>query len=262
MADPLITLTTDFGTGSRYVAAMKGVILSINPEARLVDLTHAIPPQNVMAGAIALVETAPFFPCDTIHVAVVDPGVGTRRSIVYARIGNQQFVAPDNGLLSRLAIEQQPTKIVRISEPRFWLPRVSSTFHGRDIMAPVAARLSLGLSPDELGEPLTSLTPLVWPEVQKLANHIDGQVVEVDSFGNLITNITREMLEGVPTDESVTITCDEHETHGIFNTYADQPAMTLIALVGSGDRLELAIVDESATAMLGVRAGAAVRVSW
>jgi hypothetical protein len=129
-------------------------------------------------------------------------------------------------------------------------------------MAPVAARLSLGLAPDALGEPLECLTPLAWPEVQKLANHIDGQVVEVDSFGNLITNITREMLADVPTDESVTVTCDEHETHGIFAAYADQPPMTFLALVGSGDRLELAIVDESAAMMLGVRAGTPVRVKW
>jgi S-adenosylmethionine hydrolase len=262
MPHPIITLTTDFGTGSRYVAAMKGVILSINPDATIVDLSHAIPPQDVRAGAIALAETAPLFPDETIHVAVVDPGVGTKRPIVYARIGNQQFVAPDNGLLGRLAAGRQPTKIVRITEPRFWLPRVTSTFHGRDIMAPVAARLSLGLVPDELGEPHTNLTPLDWPEVTELANHIEGRVIEVDSFGNLITNITRDMLQGVPTDEQVTVTCDEHETHGIFATYGDQPAMTLIALVGSGDCLELAIVDESAATMLGVKAGAPVRISW
>jgi len=259
---PIITLTTDFGEGSRYVAAMKGVILTINPAARIVDLTHAIPPQDIRAGASALEETAPYFPSETIHVAVVDPGVGSRRRIVYTRIGAQQFIAPDNGLLSRLAARDKPSKIVGVEERRFWLPQVSSTFHGRDIMAPVAARLSLGLSPDELGPPLERLTELAWPEVQKVANHIDGEVIEVDSFGNLITNITRDMLRGVPTDESVTVSCDEHETQGIFNTYSDQPAMTFVALVGSGDRLELAIVDENAAAMLGVKAGAPVRISW
>lgn len=262
MSPPIITLTTDFGEGSRYVAAMKGVILSIHPQARIVDLTHSIPPQDVRSGAIALAEMAPWFPPETIHVAVVDPGVGSGRRIVYARIDSQQFVAPDNGLLSRLAARTKPTKIVHIAESRFWLPTVSATFHGRDILVPVAARLSLGLSPDELGPPIAELVEQTWAEARRMANHIDGEVIEVDSFGNLITNITRDMLRGVPTDESVTVTCDEHETQGIFSVYNDQPAMTLLALIGSSDRLELAIVNDSATIMLGVKAGAPVRVSW
>jgi len=259
---PIITLTTDFGPSSRYVAAMKGVILSMNPQVRLVDLTHAIPPQDVRAGAIALAETVPFFPPDSIHLAVVDPGVGSGRRIIYARIGGQQFVAPDNGLLSRLAEREQPTKIVSVEDPRFWRATVSTTFHGRDVMAPVVARLSLGLVPDALGPPLEQLTKLAWPEVQRVANHIDGEVIEVDSFGNLITNVTRDMLADVPADESVTVTCDEHQTHGVFATYSDQPPMTLVAVIGSGDKLELAIVEENASKMLGVKAGAPVRVSW
>ncbi len=259
---PIITLTTDFGEGSRYVAAMKAVILSLAPQARIVDLSHAVPAQDIRVGAITLAETTPLFPADSIHVAVVDPGVGSDRRIVYARIGSQQYVAPDNGLLSLLASRAKPSKIVTLDEPRFWRPTVSSTFHGRDMMAPVAARLSLGLEPDQLGRPVRELLALSWPEAQKVAHRIEGEVVEVDSFGNLVTNITRDMLAGVPTDESVTITCDEHQTNGIFAAYSDQPPMTLVAVVGSGDRLELAIVDESATMMLGVRAGAAVVVTW
>jgi S-adenosyl-L-methionine hydrolase (adenosine-forming) len=267
MADDLkppaiITLTTDFGASSRYVAAMKGVILSINPTVRIVDSSHSVPHQDIRAGAIALAETAPFFPPETIHVAVVDPGVGTERRIVYARIGVQQFIAPDNGLLGRLAAAERPSKIVSLDEPRFWLPRVSNTFHGRDIMAPVAARLSLGLSPDELGRPRESLVTLPWTEAEKVANQITGEVIEVDSFGNLVTNISREMLAGVPTGETVAVACDEHVTLGIFKTYSEQPPMTLIALIGSGDRLELAIVDENASIMLGVTVGAPVTVTW
>jgi S-adenosyl-L-methionine hydrolase (adenosine-forming) len=258
----IITLTTDFGPGSRYVAAMKGVILSINPRVQLVDLSHAIPHQDIRAGAIVLAETARWFPPETIHVAVVDPGVGSSRRVVYARIGSQHFVAPDNGLLSRLALLEAPSKIACINEPRFWLHDVSPTFHGRDIMAPIAARLSLGLSPDELGEPLDQLFNLPWPEVQQVPNRIDGEVIEIDSFGNLITNITRDMLHGVPTGEVVVVSCDEHETHGIYATYSDQPPMTFMAHVGSTGRLELAIVDENAAAMLGVKVGAPVRVSW
>jgi S-adenosyl-L-methionine hydrolase (adenosine-forming) len=262
LAPAVITLTTDFGESSRYVAAMKGVILSINPRARLVDLSHSVPHQNIRQGAIVLAETAPYFPPESIHVAVVDPGVGTGRRIVFARIGTQQFIAPDNGLLSRLAAASPPSKIIGLDEPRFWLPRVSSTFQGRDIMAPVAARLSLGLSPDELGRPLDELTELSCPEVQRVANKIEGEVVEVDSFGNLITNITRDMLAGVPTDESVTIECDEHTTQGIFRAYEDQPAMTLVALIGSSDHLELAIVGDTAAIMLGVTVGTPVQVKW
>jgi S-adenosyl-L-methionine hydrolase (adenosine-forming) len=258
----IITLTTDFGQGSRYVAAMKGVILSINPHVRLVDLSHAVPHQDIRTGAIVLAETARWFPPETIHVAVVDPGVGSSRRIVYARIGSQQFVAPDNGLLSALVKLERPTKIVCLNEPKHWLQDVSHTFHGRDIMAPVAARLSLGLSPDELGRPMDQLIELSWPEVQRVPNRIDGEVVEVDSFGNLITNITREMLHGVPSSEVVIVRCEEHETQGIYSTYSDQPSMTFMAHVGSTGRLELAIVDENASAMLGVRVGAPVCVTW
>jgi S-adenosylmethionine hydrolase len=259
---PIITLTTDFGEGSRYVAAMKGVILSINRDARIVDLSHTVPPQDIRAGAIVLAETTPLFPPDTIHVAVVDPGVGSDRRIVYARIGDQQYVAPDNGLLSLLASRSRPSKMVVLDEPRFWRPNVSSTFHGRDIMAPVAARLSLRLDPDELGRPVEELITLPWPGVRRVASRIEGEVVEVDSFGNLITNITRDTLHDVPTDESVTITCEQHEAHGIFSTYSEQPPMTLVAVVGSGDQLELAIVDDNAAKMLGARVGSPVTIAW
>jgi S-adenosylmethionine hydrolase len=258
----IITLTTDFGEGSRYVAAMKGVILSINPDAKLVDVSHSVPAQDVRAGAIILAESARWFPPETIHIGVIDPGVGGARRIIYAQIGTQHFIAPDNGLLSRLVTSGTPAKIISVENEEFWLSNVSATFHGRDIMAPVAARLSLGLDPSELGPPADQLVVLAWPEVQQVANRIDGQVVEVDSFGNLITNITKAMLEGVPRNDSVTICCEEHETQGIFATYSDQPTMTFMAHVGSTGRLELAVVDENASAMLGVRVGAPVRVCW
>jgi S-adenosylmethionine hydrolase len=261
-APPIVTLTTDFGAGSRYVAAMKGVILSINAHAKIVDLSHDVPHQDIRAGAIILAETTRWFPPETIHIAVVDPGVGSDRRIVYARIGQQHYIAPDNGLLSGLTMLERPSRIVCVNRPELWLKNVSPTFHGRDIMAPVAAKLSLGMSPDELGQPCDQLIELPWPEVQQVPNRIDGEVIEVDSFGNLITNITRDMLHGVPTSDSVLVSCEEHETQGIYATYSDQPPMTFMAHVGSTGRLELAIVDENASAMLGVRVGAPVRVSW
>jgi len=195
-------------------------------------------------------------------VAVVDPGVGSKRRIVYVKVGSQQFIAPDNGLLSRLAIIEKPSKIIAVEEPRHWMPEVSRTFHGRDIMAPVAARLSLGLSPDELGPRQDKIVEIDWPKVLQVPNRIEGEVIEVDSFGNLITNITRAMLDSLPHRDCVLVTCQDHETQGIFSTFSDQPPMTFMAHVGSTGRLELAIVDENASAMLGVKVGAPVRVTW
>ena len=258
----IITLMTDFGTGSPYVAAMKGVILSINPVVTLVDITHEIPPQDVRRGAVVLDDVAGRFPEDTIHVAVVDPGVGTDRAIVYARIDRQQYIAPDNGLLSRLAQRTRPAKLVRLANPEYWLESVSNTFHGRDIMAPAAAHLSLGLDPDKLGPPLRAVDEVDWPKVVQTPHRVEGIVLEVDAFGNLITNITADMLLGRPTDERACIICNIYETWGVFNTYDDQPRGTVIALVGSGDRIELAIVGDNAASRLGIQAGTPVVVSW
>lgn len=258
----LITLTTDFGGGSPYVAAMKGVILSIRADAVVVDLTHTIPPQDVRQGAWVLDEVCERFPPGTIHVAVVDPGVGTARRLVYAQLGQHHYLAPDNGLLGRLAERQPPSTIRAVTEPAYWQSEVSRTFHGRDILAPVAARLSLGLAPEMLGPPVDRLVQLPWPQVRILPGKIEGTVSSIDSFGNLITDIKAEMLAGAPRGEEVRIECDEHETLGIHNTYADQPPMTLMALIGSSGHLELAIVNDSAAEMLGIRRGAKVTVSW
>ncbi len=258
----VITLTTDFGSGSPYVAAMKGVILSIHPAATIVDLCHDVLPQDVRRAALLLDDVSDWFPAETLHVAVVDPGVGTSRAIVYARIGRQQFIAPDNGLLSRLAARMPPAKLIRLEDPAYWLPHVSSTFHGRDIMAPVAARLALGLEPERLGPLLERLTSLDWPEARLSPARIDGVLIEIDSFGNLITNITAELLAGRPTDRRACVVCNIYETWGIFHAYAEQPQGTLVALIGSSNRLELALVGQSAARRLGIGLGAAVTVAW
>ena len=258
----VITLTTDFGTGSPYVAAMKGVILSINPAVTLVDVTHHVQAQDVRQGALVLGEVADRFPAETIHVAVVDPGVGTGRAIVYARIGRQDFIAPDNGLLSRLARRRPLEKIIHLTESEHWLQPVSATFHGRDIMAPVAARLSLGLNPARLGPPLEKLVELDWPQPVVSPGRIEGEVLDIDSFGNLITNIEAELLGEVPANCQVRVELDEHKTEGIYSTYADRPSQALIALVGSSGRLELAVVGDNAAAMLGVRVGESVTIIW
>ncbi|MGA2031881.1 MAG: SAM-dependent chlorinase/fluorinase [Thermoguttaceae bacterium] len=258
----IITLTTDFGTGSPYAAAMKGVILSINPAVTIVDITHAVAPQDIRHGALVLEETTRWFPEDTIHVAVVDPGVGTSRAILYARIGSQQYIAPDNGLLSRVIARTPPSKLIRLSESEYWLPRVSATFQGRDIMAPVAARLSMGLSPDRLGPPVEQPTVLDWPGVHSGPRKIEGQVVEIDSFGNLITNITSDLLVGRPTDTRVCVVFSIYETWGIFRTYGEQVEGLLMAVVGSSGRVELAIGGGNAAARLGISIGTPVTMAW
>ncbi len=259
---PIITLTTDFGTGSPYVAAMKGVILSINPAATIIDISHAVPAQDITRGALVLEDTTPWFPDDTIHVAVVDPGVGTARSILYARIGAQQYIAPDNGLLGRLMASRQPSLVLRLTEREHWLPEVSYTFHGRDIMAPVAARLSLGLDPRRLGPAAGQLDLLDLPLPTVVDEKIRGEVISIDSFGNLITNIAYDLLAGKPTDSRACVVCGIYETFGIYHTYGEQAPGMLVALIGSAGRMELAIVGDNAAARLGVSIGTPVVVAW
>ncbi|MBN1588759.1 MAG: SAM-dependent chlorinase/fluorinase [Pirellulales bacterium] len=258
----IITLTTDFGTDSPYVAAMKGTILSIAPTATIVDITHAIPPQDVREGAVVLENIAHRFPDGTIHVVVVDPGVGTERAIVYAKIGGHHFIAPDNGVLSRVAKRTAPVEVIRLENTEYWLDKVSSTFHGRDIMAPVAAHLSLGIEPSRFGPPHGELGQLEWPNAVRRQDRVEGVVLKVDSFGNLITNITADMLVGQPTDGRACVICSIYETWGIYQTYGDQPRGTLIALIGSDGCIELSIVGESAAERLGIQVGVPVIVAW
>jgi S-adenosylmethionine hydrolase len=258
----ILTLTTDFGLGSPYVAQMKGVILSINPAAMLIDISHAIRPQDVRQGAIVLDDVTDKFPSGTIHVAVVDPGVGTDRAILYAEIGSQRYICPDNGLLSRIVERERPTRLVQITNDAYWRKPVSSTFHGRDIMAPVAAHLSLGLDPARLGPPASRVSPLAWPKPVVKPRRIEGEVIEIDSFGNLATNITDDLVVGRPVDERACIVCSIYETFGIYSTYAEQLPGMLVALVDSTGRLELALVGDSAADRLGIRVGMPVVVAW
>jgi S-adenosylmethionine hydrolase len=251
----IVTLTTDFGPSSPYVAAMKGVILSIASEVRLVDLSHAVPPQDVAHGAAVLEEVAPFFPTGAIHVAVVDPGVGTDRRIVYAEIGGQRFVAPDNGLLGPLAAESPPTELREITNRDLFLPEISATFHGRDIMAPVAAHLALGVAAEQLGPPLQRLVSLDAPVAVIQSNAIRGTVRMIDSFGNVISNIRGDTLKSMPLDTTATICCGGQTVTGLFSVYADAGDGQLIALIGSAGYVELAVVGGSAAARLGVCPG-------
>jgi hypothetical protein len=258
----LITLTTDFGAGSPYVAAMKGVMLGINPTVRLVDLSHEVRPQDVAYGAVLLAETTTWFPAGTIHVAVVDPGVGTARRLLYARIGDQQYLAPDNGLLSLLAKRVRPARIVELANSEYWLPALSNTFHGRDILAPVAGQLSLGLEPERLGPIVSELYMLDWPEPKTGDRRIDGAVRWVDHFGNLITNITSSMLAAAGPNQSLRISGFGKHIHGTISSYGIRPADELTALVGSSGFLEIAVVNGSAAQLLNASTGAPVAVEW
>jgi hypothetical protein len=258
----LITLTTDFGVGSPYVAQLKGVILSICPSARIVDLSHAVPPQDVFHAALVLADTAPLFPPGTLHIAVVDPGVGSERQIVYVRAGQQAYIAPDNGLLSRVIEQHETTAIIALTKCEFWCREVSFTFHGRDIMAPAAAHILCGTRPEELGRPQERLVSLPWPEVKVESHRIGGVIVQVDSFGNLISNITRRHLAAVPAGASLCVCCKGHRTTSVVDHYSQHPDGTLVAIIGSSGRLELAISGASAARTLGAGVGDALDVSW
>lgn len=257
---PIITLTTDFGISSPYVAQMKGGILSRNREAVIVDITHAIAPQNIVEGAIVLDDVARIFPPGTIHVAVVDPGVGTSRRLVYAESGSQRYLVPDNGLLTLVARRIPPAMVIELRDKPYWNSDVSHTFHGRDILAPVAAHLSLGLEPELLGPLVDNLFLLAIPEPQVAADHILGHVLLADSFGNLITNICREQVERLASPDQVSVACNDCNLCGVSRTYGDRRPGETIALFDSQGRLEIAVVHGSAAKEIGAELGTSVVV--
>jgi S-adenosylmethionine hydrolase len=247
MKAPLITLTTDFGLSDSYVAQMKGAILTIAPEAVLIDVTHKIPPQDCAVGAAVLADAVGPFPSGTIHLVVVDPGVGTeRRAIaVEARgehdVGDLRFVAPDNGVLTRALAGRSVRRAVELTDRSFWRSSVSQTFHGRDIFGPVAAHWSLGVDLSEFGPPLDSpLVTLALPEPTRQGNNLFGEVVRTDSFGNLITNISAAQL---PADDRsrVTVEIGTQRITGISSAYQDRAVGEVLALFGSSGMLEIAV---------------------
>ncbi|MEX2288451.1 MAG: SAM-dependent chlorinase/fluorinase [Planctomycetaceae bacterium] len=260
MPSPIITLTTDFGTTDSYVAQMKGTILTINPSATLVDITHAIPPQDVARAAMVLDEIVDAFPAGTIHLAVVDPGVGTSRAILAAELGSQRFVAPDNGLLTILVRRLPRGRTVRLTAERFWRRPVSATFHGRDIMAPVAAHWSTGVDIAELGDAYDGgLTEFSVDQPATSARVVIGKVAWIDSFGNLVTNIDASLLPMESRRETL-VELGRHQIRGIDRCYADRPDGILIAIVGSSGRLEIAISGGSAASHTKLASGERVRV--
>ncbi len=265
-APRIITITSDFGTSDEYVGVMKGVILSRYPEAKIVDITHDINPGDIKRAAFLLGRTVPFFPLGTVHLVVVDPGVGSTRRAVALRTGENFFVAPDNGVLSVVLDMAPEWTMVSLENPTIRLQPVSSTFHGRDIFAPAAAYLAAGGEFPALGPrvPQPVHFPIPRPEVQP-EQAIDGEVLYGDNFGNLVTNIPRELVLstfGSDIGNEFTITIAGRKILAICSSYAAASTGSLVTIFGSDDTLEISISGGSAAKTLDIGTGARVKIVW
>jgi len=257
----IITMLTDFGLKDGNVGVMKGVIWKIAPQAQIADLSHLIPPQDVQEAALILARSVPYFQPGTIHLAVVDPGVGTTRRPLAARLGEYFFVLPDNGLIT-LLLEQaeaasEVIEFVHLDQPQYWLPKVSHVFHGRDIFAPCAAHLANGAFLQELGTPIHDPQRLKFPTPIRTSQGLQGEVIHIDHFGNLSTSIRRQHL-GEPA--GVRVRLGGVEITGLVQTFGERPPGELIALYGSTDYLIISVVNGSAALRLGARVGDLVEV--
>ena len=268
----IITLTTDFGTSDHYVAQMKGVVLGIDPQATIVDISHSIQPQNILQGTGVIGEAHRSFPKGAIHVVVVDPGVGTSRRPILLSTPTAHFLAPDNGVLSHILSEgySEPPQLsdegmaalppgfrgFHLDNPSYWREPVSLTFHGRDVFAPVAAHLSLGVPPASLGMELASLIYLPPPLPSEEDSFLVGMVTSIDHFGNLVTNVPAKL---VAMHERIDVEVQGHTIHGLSQSY--QHADHLLAIIGSGGYLEIAVRNGSAAETLSAQVGIRVRIS-
>lgn len=255
----IITLLTDFGLVDGYVAAMKGVILSVHASAQLIDLSHEVEPQNVDAGAFLLQAHYRYFPAGTVHVAVVDPGVGSTRAALACRVDGHYFVAPDNGLLD-FCLDWPDLQAVWLTQKKFWRHTVSPTFHGRDIFAPVAAHLARGEALSQLGEPFQLQRKLAMPPAQITGKTLTGHVVYIDRFGNLVSNISAQRLQEFSQDQPITVMLDGHLIGGLCKTYAEVPPQSPLTLLGSFGFLEIGVNLGNAQAHFAVRAGAPITI--
>ena len=257
----IITLLTDFGSTDCFAGIMKGVILQISPQAVIVDISHGIDPQDVFQAAHEAAYYYRYFPDDTVHVIVVDPGVGSRREVVAMRTRSHTFVAPDNGALSLILQDHPRSKLVRVTNERFFRHPVSRTFHGRDIFAPVAAHLSLGLPLSELGQPIPPSEAVALKITgPRLADDgsLHGSITAVDRFGNLITDVDPETIrrffpQADPKDLVFTIA--DHVIGGVVDTYSDVGPGQSLALIGSRGRFEFSVNRGSAAGVLGIGRG-------
>ena len=251
---PVITMLTDFGISDTFVAQMKGVMLGICPEAAIVDITHEVPPQDVRAGAILLASAAPTFPPATIHMAVVDPEVGTNRKILCAIAGRHIFLAPDNGILTLVLRENPIGWIFEVKNSYYFRKFVSSTFQGRDVFAPVAAHLATGISPAKLGPQVDEIVRLGIPTAKlKSDGTVVGEVILIDHFGNALTNIPQKSLRKIPGEREVYV---KNKNIGrIVDAFAERPEGRPLAVFGGSGRLEIAVCNGNAAEMFGLKRG-------
>lgn len=255
----VITLTTDFGYQDSFVGIMKGVIADINPRAQVIDLTHGVPAQDILAGALTLRAAIQYFPRDTIHVAVVDPGVGGERRPVLIESGGNYFVGPDNGVLSLAVAATNGNRITHLSNPAYHLQPTSSTFHGRDIFAPVAAHLSLGIPPMAFGEALDNIKRVSLPKVARKDRRLQGEIIYIDGFGNLFTNIERHDLTGLAV-ERIEISLTKIRVVGLKANYSAVAPGHFLALFNSWGLLEVALSEGNAQKQSSAKIGDKVEI--
>jgi len=237
----LITLLTDFGLEDPYVGMMKGVMLSVNPEARIIDISHYVKAGSIARAAGIIRETYPYFPEGSVHVTVVDPGVGGKRRAIILMAQSHLFVGPDNGIFWPIINLHQDIKIIHITETKYFLPDVSDTFHGRDIFAPVAAHLSKGSDPFEMGPTINDPVKLQLPAPHQKGGTLYGEVISVDHFGNLITNIHRKEIEEFAGGGPLIIRLEDLFIEGMRGTYAECGKGEILGLFGSSGYLEIAV---------------------
>jgi len=258
LADPIITLTTDFGSSDHLVGAMKGVILNINPAARIVDINHSVAPYDILDGALTLANAYKYFPSRTIHVVIVDPGVGTNRRPILVSGEKQFFVAPDNGVLS-MVYEREPCTVRHITAEHYFLNPISPTFHGRDIFAPTAGWLSKTLATEAFGEVVTDFVRFTLPKAKSDGQAVKGVVLRVDIFGNLMTNLTAEDIPiGALDGGAVKISVNGKPVTKFAQTFAGGNPGEPIAVLGSAGFVEIAVNRGSAARTLGANRGAEV----
>jgi len=263
MFHPIIALTTDFGQADGYVGTMKGIILGICPQATLVDISHEIRPQAVHQAAFVLAAAVPYFPPGTVHLVVVDPGVGGPRRALVVQTERATFVAPDNGVLGQTLAADPARLAVQLTAERFRLPQVSATFHGRDIFAPAAAHLACSADPRAMGEAVALSSLVTLPELRPRPAGKDswlGEVVHVDRFGNLVTSFRMQVSSPEACTASIAVTVQGQRIQGLSRTYGDVAPGEWVAYAGSSDYLEIALRDGNAAARLGVEIGAPVQI--
>ena len=258
----IITLTTDFGHTDAYVAAMKGVILGISPRSTLVDVSHDVPAQDVEAGAFLLHCAHGCFPPGTVHVAVVDPGVGGDRRGIVVETARGLFVGPDNGVFGPVYASERVERVVEIQNRDLMLSRLSPTFHGRDVFGPVAAHLCEGVPVEAVGAPVRDWVGLPLWELEKGRGELRGRIVHIDRFGNGVTNLHRDRIEAAVGGRAFRIQTGEREFGSLARTYVDVPDAQPLVLYGSQDTVEVSVNRGSAAADLGIQRGDVVRVLW